>query len=186
MELDKLTGDNPAKGNTSLHKKKIALPAIAVAVGVSVVALFLVMKFRSAGSNSAAQAGNPYPVQSPASPFQDSTGWATANGIQEQIGNLAQATSEGFQSLTPPPNPTGIVQSDVAGSIAGTDAGWFFGARPTSDIPSGDELQWRYTSNFLNNNPQFSSSPAVGAGPPPGEPAPQYSWEWRVVPKGTK
>lgn len=162
--------------NVAGHKIPLSMLAIVAAIGA---ALLLVRQMRA--NQSALTAGTPpAPVDLTGSlqPIVDQLG-ATTQALQAAAASIGSATSQGtgqqVNGSAPPP-----IASAVTGSIAGQDAGFFYGPAPS--VPQGDTLVWRYTSAFLANHPEFSNAIAVGSGPPSGQPAPQYSWEWAIVP----
>lgn len=170
--------------NIAGHKVPIAL----LAGGIALLGVIVVLRARQNQGQVAAIGA------APATAADTGFGLGAPIDYGPAIANLSQQLTSLGQSInaTPAPAPApapaaptpsapGGLQSLITGPISGTDTGFYFGATPSS-IPAGDSLVWRYTSQFLAGNPQFGSGIARGAGPPNGQPAPAYSWEWAVVP----
>ena len=155
------------------------------AIGL-VAFVFLMRQRKSAGQTQAQKLtpGQPYvsPGQgAPPVPYPDGTG-------------PSYPPPKPIQPLPPFPVQPGGAAAPPAGSVPGSDFGWFHGPVGTNP-PPGFESEWRWTDWFISAHrqdmPWLSDEPALFTGyqffqnVPGLGPAPPYSWEWKYAPVQT-
>lgn len=157
-------------------------------IGAAAVALVIgIIVFRNTSKSAASTGATPVSGQllgvQPGTAQSPET--LSTAGLQQSLSTLTAQVSSGFAQLGGNKPGSPVQGSVIAGQEAGVDPGTFFGPPPNS-IPSGDVLVWRWTSTYAAQHPELGSGYGVGNGPSPalGQPTPQNSWEWAVLPKG--